>query len=151
MLPTIHLQMVSQNALFKLFKQAMKAGEKSGVPSQKRLDNFLLGYRNTPQATTQRTPASLFLGRDLRTRLDLLKPNCEEQVTLQQEVQTHNHDQHAKPRNLEIGASVMTRNFGSGSKWLPGIIRQKQGPLSCVIEMETGMLWKRHRPHPSFW
>ena len=74
----------------------MKAGEKSVIPSQKKLDNFLLGYHNTPQANTQRTPASLFLGRDLCTRLELLKPNCEEQVTLQQEVQTCNHDQHAK-------------------------------------------------------
>ena len=51
----------------------MKAGEKSGIPSQKRLDNFLLGYCNTPQATTRHTPASLFLGRDICTRLDLLK------------------------------------------------------------------------------
>ena len=129
------------------FKQAMKAGEKSGIPSQKRLDNFLLGYRNTPQATIQHTPASLFHGRDFRIRLDLLKPKCEEQVTLQQEVETRNHDQHAKPRNLEIGEFIMAWNFGSGSKWLPGIIQQKQGPLSYVIEMETGTSWKHNVDH----
>ena len=52
-----------------------------------------------------------------------------------------------KPRKLEIGVSVMAQNFGSGSKWLPRIIQQKQGPLSYVIEMETEMLWKRHVDH----
>lgn len=54
------------------FKQSMKAGERSNVPPQKRLDNFLLSYRTTPHATTQRTPASLFIGRDLRTWLSLI-------------------------------------------------------------------------------
>ena len=56
------------------FKQAMKAGAQCGVSPQKRLDNFLLRYRSTSHATSQRTPASLFLGRDLRTHLSLLKP-----------------------------------------------------------------------------
>ena len=35
---------------------------------------FLLAYRNTPHSTTGEAQSQLFLGRRLRTRLDLLKP-----------------------------------------------------------------------------
>ena len=49
----------------------------------------------------QRNPASLILRRDLRTHMDLLKPNCEEQVTIHQDAQTRHHNQHAKPHMLE--------------------------------------------------
>ena len=70
------------------FKQSMKVGEKSGNFLQQRLDNSLLRYRTTPHATMQYNPASLILRRDLCTHMDLLKPNCEEQVTIHQDAQT---------------------------------------------------------------
>ena len=41
----------------------------------KKIANFLLSYRNIVHSTTNETPAKLFLGRNLRTRLDLLKPD----------------------------------------------------------------------------
>ena len=129
------------------FKQAMKAGAQCGVSPQKRLDNFLLRYRSTSHATTQRTPASLFLGRDLRTRLSLLKPVCEDSVALQQDVQTRHHNQHAKARKFEVGDRVMAQNFGAGSKWMPGVIVQKKGPLSYVIQVKSGCQWRRHVDH----
>ena len=50
----------------KTFKQAMKAGEHGNTPLKQRLANFLLGCRTTPHATTNRTPSSLFLQRDVR-------------------------------------------------------------------------------------
>lgn len=43
--------------------------------------NVLFAYHNATHATTNQTPAMLFLGRGLRSRLDLLKPNL--QNTLQ--------------------------------------------------------------------
>ena len=121
------------------FKQAMKAAEKSHISPQKRLDNFLLRYRTTPHATTQRTPASLFMGRDLRTRLSLLKPVCADQVALQQDAQARQHNQHTKTREFQIGERVMARNFGSGDKWMPGKVKEKNGPLSYLIELESGI------------
>ena len=62
------------------FKEAMKAAEASTRSCRWKLENFLLKYRTTPHGTTGRTPASLFLGRNPRTRLDLLKPNCGDHV-----------------------------------------------------------------------
>ena len=79
----------------KTFKQAMRAGENSGIPVSQRLHNFLLGYRSTSHATTNRTPSSLFLQREVRTRLDLLKPICEEQVVNQQAQQVKKRNMHS--------------------------------------------------------
>ncbi|XP_056434905.1 LOW QUALITY PROTEIN: uncharacterized protein K02A2.6-like, partial [Gadus chalcogrammus] len=56
------------------FKQALKSSKGTGMVQQ-RLDTFLLAYRNIPHTTTTETPAMLFLGRRLRSRLDFLKPN----------------------------------------------------------------------------
>ena len=42
-----------------------------------RVSRFLLKYRTTIQSTVGQTPAQLLFGRDLRTRLDLLRPESE--------------------------------------------------------------------------
>uniref|UniRef100_A0AAV2LVS7 ribonuclease H n=2 Tax=Knipowitschia caucasica TaxID=637954 RepID=A0AAV2LVS7_KNICA len=50
------------------------------IPTKQKLANVLFAYRNATHATTNRTPAILFLGRGLRSRLDLLKPNLRRTV-----------------------------------------------------------------------
>ena len=62
------------------FKQAMKEGQGNGLPFQHQLQNFLMSYRSTPHATTGKSPASLFFGRPLYTRFDLLCPVVGEKV-----------------------------------------------------------------------
>ena len=57
------------------FKEAMKAGRNDGLTLPHRLASFLLSYRTTPHSTTGVPPCELFMGRHLRTRWDLLKPN----------------------------------------------------------------------------
>ena len=56
-------------------KQALKAMASSGESLQVRLDKFLLAYRNAPHAVTGEMPAVRFMGRQLRTRLDSVKPH----------------------------------------------------------------------------
>ena len=124
------------------FKEAMKAGNATAKSVHKKLVNFLLRYQATPHPTTGRTPASLFLNRDLRTQLNLLKPDCEKQVF---NSQSKNIDRngHALTRELSVGQAVMARNYGSGEKWLPGIIIGRQGPVSYLVQTERGE-WRRH-------
>jgi hypothetical protein len=40
-----------------------------------KIANFRLTYRNTTHSTANETPAKVFLGRNLRTRLSLIKPD----------------------------------------------------------------------------
>ncbi|KAJ8364385.1 hypothetical protein SKAU_G00132160 [Synaphobranchus kaupii] len=59
--------------MVQVVKHALKAS-KSEAPLKQRLDAFLLNYRNIPHATTGTSPAYLLMKRQLRTRLDLLRP-----------------------------------------------------------------------------
>lgn len=93
--------------LVQSFKQCMKAGEHDGLTFQHQLQNFLMTYRSTPQATTGQLPASLFLGRPIRTRFDLMRPVLGEKVTHQKQC----HDAHTKFHQLTVGMRVIIREL----------------------------------------
>ena len=78
-LSTLALHNVQSERFIQTFKKALKAGKHEGSLKQ-RLARFLLSYRTAPYATTKEAPCVLLMGRPLRTRLDLLKPNHESQV-----------------------------------------------------------------------
>ena len=105
---------------------------------------FRFGYRSTPHSTTGRSPSSLFLGRELRTRLDLLMPNCEEHVLSKQSKQAQQHNQHAKPRCFEVGQQIMAHNYGPGPKWHPAVVKSRLGPVTLFVETDHSQTWKRH-------
>ena len=46
-----------------------------------------------------------------------------------------------------MGQSVMAKNFGSGSAWIPRVIVEQIGPLTYVINNSDGRLWKHHVDH----
>ena len=129
------------------FKQSMKAGEHDGVPLKQRLTQFLWNYRSTPHATTNRTPSSLFLQQEIRTKFDLWKPCCEAQVTNRQAKQLQHHDRHAQSRGFQAGQEVMLRNFRPGNKWVPGIVVEMRGPHSYAVRTKSGEYWRRHVDH----
>ena len=83
-------------------------------------------------------PCTLFVRRKLRTRFE---PNCEERVLEKQAKQKEKHDQRTKGREWR---SVMARNLTPGPKWIPGVIVERAGPLSYVIETEDKQIWRRH-------
>jgi len=125
-------------------KQALKANASDGRSLTQRLCSFLLTYRTTPRATTGVTPCSLFLQRSVRTRVDLLKPNRRSHVLSKQSQQKSAHDRRAQDREWFIGQSVMVRNLRPGPDWVPGVIVERLGPLSYLIETDTHQYWKRH-------
>ena len=125
----------------------MRATEKDGHSLSHRLANFLLTYRTTPHVTTNVAPCTLFLQRQLRMRFHLLQPNCEQKVNEKQAEQVASHNQYAKKRNFVIGQEVMARNLLPGSNWVPGVIIQQLGPLTFLIQVESGVMWRRHIDH----
>ena len=60
------------------FKQGIKRLREGTVETK--LSRFLLKYRLIPHATTGRSPAELLLGRQPRSRLDLLHPDVSGRV-----------------------------------------------------------------------
>ena len=104
------------------FKQALKTSEKDSRSLSHRLSDFLFTYRSTPHATTQRTPSSLFLKQELRTRFSL-QPDVGKQVADKQADQIKGHNQHVKARSFQETQPVMVCNFRqSGPKWIPGTV-----------------------------
>ncbi len=129
------------------FKRAMKASAGDARPLSQRLSNFLLSYRSTPHATTNRSPSELFLGRRVRTRLDLLRPSCDRQVDRRQAQQKADHDRRARSRELFVGQQVMARNLRPGAPWIAGVVIERLGPLTYLVQVDNGQLWKRHLDH----
>ena len=66
------------------FKQTLCSMYKSSKLLKEKLAKFLIAYRNTPHSTTGVSPAQGLLGKPLRTRLDLVKPNLNRKMVNQQ-------------------------------------------------------------------
>ena len=119
------------------FKRALRTSESSGKPFHHRIENFLLSYWNTPHTTTNRSPSELFLKRESRTCMDLLKPDSSVMFTAKQAEQKQHHDNHSVQRLYKAGDNVMALNFCRGPKWLPEV----KGPLSYIIQLKSGVIW----------
>ncbi len=124
------------------FKQSLKASSNDGRSLNQRLASYLLTYRTTKHATTGVPPCKLFLQRDLRTRFNLLQPDCEKSVLDKQSQHKSAHDRRSRPREWEVGDRVMVRNLRPGPDWVPGVIREVL--VTYIVETDEGMRWKRH-------
>ena len=125
------------------FKRAMKCEKQSTSQLNTNMAKFLLAYRNTAHSTTGEAPSVLFLGRPLRTRLDLVKPDLLMKVKNRQLDQVRAKE-HASTRQLSVGQTVMARNYTGKDKWLPGTVQAKTGPLSYEIKIGPDRIWRRH-------
>ncbi|CDQ69802.1 unnamed protein product [Oncorhynchus mykiss] len=125
------------------FKKAWTRIEVQPVPTHQRLPRFLFTYRNTPHTVTECTPVELFLKRQPRTRLTLLKPDLSSSVAKHQLQQKKAHDRHSKTvRKFKEGERVMVRDFRHPkSLWNSGGILQHRGltKSNMVIAMSTFM------------
>ena len=95
--------------------------------------NFLLSYHSTPHSTTGCTPSTLFLQREVRTRLSLVKPDTARLVATNQSKMKTYHDQHAKNREFNPRQSVLVRDHRSHS-WKPATVIERNAPhleLTC--------------------
>ena len=124
-------------------KQFLRADKYDRCGVQTKVSRFLLSYRSTPNSTTGRTPSELFLKRQIRTRLDLLKPNVSEVITHSQSQQKYHYDKQTKMRTFEVGEHVLVQNFRGAPKWLPGVIVGTAGNVSYQVKVGS-QIWNRH-------
>ena len=126
-----------------LFKQAIRKQSTGSIHDK--IARVLFQYRITPHSTTGISPAEMLLGRKLRSRLDLLKPNLEQKVAVKQQQQKSFHDSHCRDCTFSEGEKVFAKNYLKGKKWLPGSIIKKTGPVSYKVLLETGRIIRCHQ------
>lgn len=107
---------------------------------QSNLNQLLQHYRIAPHSTTGQSPAQLFLGRTLRTRFDLLKPESIKDKVMEKHVAKF------EP-SFRTFLPSQTIYFLSGNprmdKWIPGTIISRLGDLHYEIDY-FGKHVKRH-------
>ena len=83
--------------------------------------NFLLNYRNTPHSVTKETPARLFMGRDLRSCLSLVRPSVKDTVMNSQMDIVFQKSRPERSRYFKVGDRVIARDYkGKDHKWIRG-------------------------------
>ena len=102
--------------IVQVLKKSLKRN--SQLTIQHQLSNLLLSYRSTPHTTTGVSPAELFLKRQLRIHLSLVKPDQEKAVFRKQEKQKEQHNHGTKIlRSFMPGETVAVRQFRGPDKW----------------------------------
>ncbi|CAF2871922.1 unnamed protein product [Rotaria sp. Silwood2] len=110
------------------------------------LQKFLFDYRSTPHATTNMTPAELFLKRKLRTILDLIRPAASETHEKNRKRYKINFDKKTKKRFFKEGENVLVRDlrvFQTGTKWTPGTLISKSRSRIWSVKIGNN-IWRRH-------
>ena len=85
----------------------------------------------------------LLMGINIRTRLDLLKPNIRKRVE-EKEQDQELRSSHSPTRKLNVGQAVVARDYRGGNKWVLGIITAHSGPLSYEVRVAPSTVWRRH-------
>ena len=116
------------------FKNYLKTSSTQSCLLQ-RIQSFLLNYQGTPHSTTGCLPAKLFLQRESRIRLSLVKPDTASVVSTCQSRMKSYHDQHARFREFHSGQPVLAGNYRSNGKWQPATVLERKGTHSYLIAL----------------
>ncbi|XP_063379466.1 uncharacterized protein K02A2.6-like [Cydia fagiglandana] len=123
-------------------KKCLKKATKENTNPNQFLQRFLLDYRNTKHCTTDDSPAALLLGRQLKTRLDLLKTGLFDTVEKNKQTKIARGPQNS--RSFEVGDLVWARDFRKGHKWIEATIVQTLGNNNFKAQTEEGVMISRH-------
>ena len=108
-----------------------------GTLNQK-LAKFLLSYRSTPHTLTQVSPAELFLGRRVRTRFDIMRPN------LGNAIQKKSTPERSTVRLFQEGDKVWVKDYRKSTEnWVDAIVVNQLGPVTYQVKVDD-LIWKRH-------
>ena len=93
---------------------------------------FLLSCRTTPHSLTKVTPSELFLGRRVRTRLDVSRPSLTESVM------KRSLPEEKKTRLFEVGDIIILRDYRNSPNkllWVREVVLKKLGPVTHTVQV----------------
>ena len=125
-------------------KLAVQRGVQDGVLTELALQRWLFQQRTIQHSTTSVSPAELMMGRRPKSRLDLLYPDLQKEVLSKQVKQKSYADRSARVREFHVGDLVYARNYAMGKTWLPATVLGVDGPVSFVVRLDDGRIWRRH-------
>ena len=100
------------------------------------LANILMRYRMTPHATTGMRPDELFLKRQIRSRLSLVRPSLRGTVEKSQAVQKYHHDNSKPLMSFTLGERVFVKDGRGGDpKWMEGRIVSVKGTHTYLVRV----------------
>nr|CDJ97482.1 RNA-directed DNA polymerase (reverse transcriptase) and Integrase domain containing protein [Haemonchus contortus] len=131
-------------------KRGIKKLKGEEKPSEETLNVILQAYRTTPNdCLNNSTPAEVFLGRKLRTRLSLLCP-MEMSLTPPSEesrkkmIEQFNRRNNAVPKEFEIGQAVYAQVWRAPKFiWKEGIITRRIGKVNYEVDL-SGRITRKH-------
>lgn len=127
------------NGLAERMVQMLKmklAAMNENAPMEIKINEILYKYRSTPLASGK-TPSELYLGRNIRTKLDSLKPPKEKLGKIEPRKE--------KVRNLNENDRVQARWYHNNKNtWRFGKIIKRFGNLHYLIKLDNGYIFKRH-------
>jgi hypothetical protein len=110
-----------------IMKQSLRAMENEPGDITLKLSRFLMQYRITPHTTTKRSPAELMFGRKIRSRLDIMRSN------IQQEMNLNNFETPKKTPSYVPGQPVQIRFYNGPCKWKFGTVVCQKGQLNYAV------------------
>ena len=94
---------------------------------------------------TDVAPSTLFLGRQLRIHLDLVKPELSQTVRDKQASQKSIMISMLVSKSSSLASTSWSRTrLETLSAWIPAVIIQQNGPLSYLVKLDDDRVWKRH-------
>ncbi|XP_055523152.1 uncharacterized protein K02A2.6-like [Wyeomyia smithii] len=124
-------------------KSALKAMGTTRCNIQCNLNIFLRQYRRALHSTTGQPPCQLFLGRNIRTRMNLLLP---EDISVRIYQQQKNKLD-SSFREFSVSQSVYFRSYNLRmDKWVAGVISARLGDIHYEVDY-NGKKCKRHVDH----
>ena len=112
---------------------------KGELPISDNLNKFLIMIRNTPYTLTNEPPALLFIGRRLRMRLDLVKPDLKHHVD--DRVATLARCQRS-PAEFKVGVRDYRNLIGVG--WQKGVVLSRMSKFMCKVKVASDAIVIRH-------
>ncbi|XP_065075471.1 uncharacterized protein K02A2.6-like [Ochlerotatus camptorhynchus] len=146
LLQTDHQPLLKSNGQAERFVDSLKRGlkklaKREGSSTLEHLQTFLSVYRSIPNRNTPHStsPAEAFLGRPVRTTLDLLK----KPVSVTEAVKNHKQNEQfnwrhgAVKREFEEDDLVYVEQHRRNAKsWIPGRVIERKGSVNYIVALD---------------